>query len=172
MYKEGEVGIAANPKGFRCVPARVYEGNAGSRSGGVSSCPGGPLETTAAYTTSQTTTSTVPAEERAILAARVAEDNKAKDIVVLDLRGLTPLYDYFVIMTGASRRQMHTLADEIEAAFKSVGDRRLSTQGYQASRWIVQDFGDILIHVFDQESREYYALEDLWADARRVDWQR
>ncbi len=91
---------------------------------------------------------------------------------MLDLRGLTPLYDYFVIMTGASRRQMHTLADEIEAAFKSVGDRRLSTQGYQASRWIVQDFGDILIHVFDQESREYYALEDLWADARRVDWQR
>jgi ribosome-associated protein len=106
------------------------------------------------------------------LCARVAEDNKAKDIVVLDLRGKTPLYDYFIIMTGSSRRQMHALADEIEAALKAVGDRRLSVQGYQGSRWIVEDFGDIMIHVFDQESREYYSLDDLWADAPKVDWTR
>lgn len=118
------------------------------------------------------TTSLPSAEERALLCARVAEDNKAKDIVVLDLRGKTPLYDYFVIMTGSSRRQMHALADEIEAALKAVGDRRLSVQGYQGSRWIVEDFGDIMIHVFDQESREYYSLDDLWADAVKVDWTR
>ena len=116
------------------------------------------------------TTSLPSSEERALLCARVAEDNKAKDIVVLDLRGLTPLYDFFVIMTGASRRQMHTLADEAEAAMRSVGDRRESMQGYQGSRWIVEDFGDVMVHVFDQEAREYYALDDLWADAPRVDW--
>lgn len=115
-------------------------------------------------------TSLPSAEERASLCARVAEDNKAKDIVVLDLRGLTPLYDFFVIMTGTSRRQMHTLADEAEAAMRSVGDRRQSMQGYQGSRWIVEDFGDVMVHVFDQEAREYYALDDLWADAPRVDW--
>jgi ribosome-associated protein len=119
-----------------------------------------------------TTTSLPSSEERAVLCARVAEDNKAKDIVVLDLRGLTPLYDFFVLVTGASRRQMHTLADEIEAALRAVGDRRLSMQGYQGSRWIVEDFGDVMVHVFDPEAREYYSLDDLWADAVRVDWQR
>ena len=122
--------------------------------------------------THPSTTSLPSAEERATLCARVAEDNKAKDIVVLDLRGKTPLYDYFVIMTGSSRRQMHALADEIEAALKAVGDSRLSVQGYQGSRWIVEDFGDIMIHVFDQVSREYYSLDDLWADAPKVDWTR
>lgn len=116
------------------------------------------------------TTSLPSSEERALLCARVAEENKAKDIVVLDLRRLTPLYDFFVIATGSSRRQMHAIADEIEAAMRGVGDKRLSMQGYQGSRWIVEDFGDVMIHVFDQEAREYYSLSDLWADAVKVDW--
>lgn len=127
------------------------------------------METTALLE-SPPTTSLPSALERALLCARVADENKAKDVVVLDLRGLTPLYDYFVIVTGASRRQLHTLADETEAALKAVGDKRMSLQGYQGSRWIVQDFGDIMIHVFDQETREYYALDDLWADAPKVEW--
>jgi ribosome-associated protein len=127
------------------------------------------LETTTLLE-SLSTTSLPSAEDRALLCARVAEDNKAKDIVVLDLRGLTPLYDFFVLMTGTSRRQMHTLADETEAAMRNVGDRRQSMQGYQGSRWIVEDFGDVMVHVFDQEAREYYSLDDLWADAVKVDW--
>ena len=65
-----------------------------------------------------------------------------------------------------------TLIIEIEAALKGVGDRRLSVQGYQGSRWIVEDYGDIMVHVFDQESREYYSLDDLWADGLKVDWTR
>lgn len=120
----------------------------------------------------ETAAKKLSALERATLAARVGDDNKGRDIVVLDLRGLTPLYDFFVLMTGASRRQLHTLSDETEAALKAVGDRRLSIQGYQSSRWIAQDFGDVVIHVFDEDSRIYYALEDLWADAKRVDWKR
>ncbi|MCS7045454.1 MAG: ribosome silencing factor [Gemmataceae bacterium] len=112
------------------------------------------------------------AEIRAVLAAQVAEDHKGKDILVLDLRGLSPLFDFFVIVTGTSRRHLHTLAEEIDAALVAQGDKRLSIQGYEASRWIVQDYGDVLVHVFDPDSRDYYALEDLWADARRVDWQR
>lgn len=110
--------------------------------------------------------------DRAILCARVAEDNKAKDITVLDMRGLTPLYDYLVLATGASRRQIHTLAEEVDAAMRAEGDRRLSIEGYEVSRWIVQDYGDIVVHVFDVDARGYYALEDLWADAPRIDWQR
>jgi len=109
---------------------------------------------------------------RACLCARTAEDNKARDIVVLDMRKLTPLYDYFVIVSGASRRQIHTLAEEIDAALRGEGDSRMGIEGYEASKWVVQDYGDILVHVFDPDTRQYYNLEELWADAKRVDWER
>ena len=110
--------------------------------------------------------------EQVIQCARIADDNKARDVLILDLRGITPIFDFFVLMTGASRRQIHTLAEEIDAYMRTQDEKRLSIQGYQASRWIVQDYGDVVAHVFDQESRDYYALEDLWADAKRVDWKR
>ena len=109
--------------------------------------------------------------ERACLAARVAADNKGRDILVLDMRGITPLYDFFVLATGASRRQIHTIAEEIDAGLRRVGDKRRAIEGYQASKWVVQDYGDIIVHVFDPDTREYYALEELWADAPRVDWE-
>jgi ribosome-associated protein len=128
------------------------------------------LSTNATFTADPTRTQI--SLEQAIQCARIADDNKAKDIVILDLRGITPIFDFFVLMTGASRRQIHTLAEECDAYLRSQDEKRLSIQGYQASRWIVQDYGDIVVHVFDQESRSYYALEDLWADAKRVDWKR
>ncbi len=112
------------------------------------------------------------AVERALLCARVADDNKARDVLVMDMRGLTPLYDFFILATGNSRRQMHTIAEEIDAALRGEGEKRLSIEGYEASRWIVQDYGDIVVHVFDPDTRSYYALEDLWADAPHLDWQR
>ena len=110
--------------------------------------------------------------ERACLSARVAADNKARDVLVLDMRGLTPLYDFFVLATGSSRRQIHTIAEEVDAALRAAGDRRLGIEGYQASKWVVQDYGDVVVHVFDPATREYFAIEDLWADAPRVDWER
>jgi ribosome-associated protein len=110
--------------------------------------------------------------DRAILCARVAEDNKAQNVLVLDTRGITPLFDFLVLATGASRRQIHTLAEEIDAALRTAGDRRLAIEGYEVSKWVVQDYGDIVVHVFDPDTRPYYALEDLWADAPRIDWQR
>ncbi len=110
--------------------------------------------------------------EHAFLCARIAQDNKGRDILVLDMRGITSLYDYFVIITGTSRRQIHTLAEEIDAALAAEGDKRRSISGYQASHWVVQDYGDIVVHIFDKDAREYYALEELWADAPRLDWER
>ncbi len=110
--------------------------------------------------------------DRACLSARVALDNKGRNVVVLDMRGITPLYDFFVLATGASRRQIHTIAEEIDAALHREGDHRLSIAGYEASKWVVQDYGDVMVHVFDGPTREYYSLEDLWADAPRVDWER
>ena len=116
--------------------------------------------------------SVADALDRACLCARTAADNKGKDVVVLDMRGVTPIYDFLVLITGSSRRQMHAIAEEVDAAMRDVGDRRLGIEGYEASRWIVQDYGDVVVHVFDAGAREYYALEDLWADAKKVDWER
>jgi ribosome-associated protein len=109
---------------------------------------------------------------RACLAARIAADNKGRDILVLDMRPCTPMFDFFVIATGTSRRQIHTLAEEIDAGLRAEGDERIGIEGYDASKWVVQDYGDVLIHVFDPDTRDYYKLEELWADAAKVDWER
>lgn len=111
------------------------------------------------------------AVQRAFLCARVATDYKARDVVVLDMRGVTPLYDFLVLATGSSRRQIHTLAEEIDAAMAREGETRLGIEGYASAKWVVQDYGDIVVHLFDSETRSYYGLDDLWADARRLDWE-
>lgn len=123
--------------------------------------------------TPQTSTTPLPdSRERACIAARSAAENKARDVLVLDLRGITPITDFLVITTGASRRQMHAIAEDVDAELNKVGDRRRGIEGYEASRWIVQDYGDVIVHVFDPAAREYYRLEELWADAPRIDWER
>jgi ribosome-associated protein len=114
---------------------------------------------------------TLSSLERACLCARVASEHKARDVVVLDLRGLTDLYDYFVLATGLSRRQIHTITEEVDSALQEQGDLRLSVEGYESSKWVVQDYGDVVVHVFNPDTRLYYSLEDLWADAPRVDWE-
>jgi ribosome-associated protein len=107
--------------------------------------------------------------QRARVAARVAEENRGRDIVILDMRALTPVFDYFVLASGASRRQLHAISEEIDRVFeKEMGDRRLGIEGYEESRWILLDYGDVVVHLFDPETRSYYALEELWAQAKRV----
>jgi ribosome-associated protein len=108
--------------------------------------------------------------EPARQSARVALENKARDVIILDMRGITPLFDYFVLATGASRRQIHTLAEEIDDALRALGETRRGLEGYEPGRWVVLDYGDLVIHLFDPETRGYYGLEDLWADAPRVDF--
>jgi ribosome-associated protein len=101
----------------------------------------------------------------------VATDYKAQDVVILDMRGITPLYDYLVLATGNSRRQLHTLAEEIDSAMAGEGETRIGIEGYASAKWIVQDYGDIVVHLFDPETRSYYGLDDLWADATALDWE-
>lgn len=125
----------------------------------------------ATATLNHATRVTLPsALERAKLCARRAAENKASDVLILDMRKVTPLYDYFVISTGTSRRQIHAIAEETDAAMHAVGDSRMGIEGYDASKWVIQDYGDVVVHVFDGETREYYALEELWADAPHVAW--
>lgn len=109
------------------------------------------------------------ARQRAVAAARVADENRGRDIVVLDLRELTSMFDYFVLATGTSRRQLHAISDEIDRILQQdLKDQRLGVEGYGDSRWILLDYGDVVVHLFDEETRAYYRLEDLWAQAKRV----
>ncbi len=105
----------------------------------------------------------------ALAAARTAEDHRGEDVVVLDMRGMTTEFDYFVLVTGRSRRQLHAISEEIDRVLESeMGDERLGIEGYNESRWILLDYGSVVIHLFDADTREYYRLEDLWAHAERV----
>ena len=109
---------------------------------------------------------------RAMLAARTAAENRGRDIAILDVRPLTAIFDYFVVVTGTSRRQLHAISEEIDRTLQEeLHDRRLGLEGYEQSRWILLDYGDVVVHLFDEETRAYYALEDLWAQAKRVPFQ-
>ena len=109
------------------------------------------------------------ARKRALAAARVAEETRGTDVKVLDLRGLTDVFDYFVLATGASRRQLHAMADEIELVMKKeMHDTRRGSEGYEEGRWIVLDYGDVVVHLFDAESRDYWDLEHLWSGCKTV----
>ena len=109
--------------------------------------------------------------EHARACARIADDNRAKDILVLDLRKTTPLVDFFVIVTTASRRQSHATASEIDQAMKKRGEHKLGLEGSEEGRWTLIDYGDFVVHIFSPEGRAFYALEEIWGDAPQLDWQ-
>lgn len=108
--------------------------------------------------------------ELACLAAKVADDYRGSETVVLDLRGVTPMFDFFVISSGTSNRQMRSLAEEVNRMMKQHGSRSPGMEGDVGSPWLLYDYGDIVIHVLSPEARKLYNLEELWADAERVDW--
>ena len=108
----------------------------------------------------------------AVAAARIAEEDNCSDIAVLDLRGISPVADYFVIATGTSDRQMRTVADDVAKHGRSVGHKVWKVAGRDSSEWIVMDFVDLVIHLFDAEHRAYYDLELIWGEAPKVDWRR
>ena len=112
------------------------------------------------------------ARQLAVGAARLAHDRHCTDILVLDLRGISPVTDYFVIATGTSDVQMRAVADETAEWAGERGHRPLDVAGRDSARWILLDFVDVVVHLFDDETRRYYELELMWGDAPRVDWQR
>lgn len=112
------------------------------------------------------------AKAMAIQAARIAEGDNCEDIIVLDLRGRSPITDYFVIATGTSGRQMRSVADSLSQYGKSIGWAPWQVAGQDAADWIVMDFVDVVVHLFDQVHRKYYDLELIWGEAPRVRWRR
>lgn len=106
----------------------------------------------------------------ACLAARAASSKQGEDVLVLDVRDLITITDYFVVASGASDRQVKTIAEEVERSLRTEGTRPVRIEGEAASRWILLDFVDFVVHVFHQEERDHYRLERLWIDAPRVEW--
>ncbi|MEZ0275892.1 MAG: ribosome silencing factor [Roseimicrobium sp.] len=110
-------------------------------------------------------------ETMARAAANYADDKKAEDIVIMDVRGISPVTDYFVICSVTSMPQLRAVRDEVEYQFKTehkarplAGDRNLE------SLWLILHYGDVMVHIFHKEKRDFYSLEDLWSDAPMVDW--
>ncbi len=110
-------------------------------------------------------------DEIARRSRELLDEKMAGDIAILDLRGLSTITDYFVICSGESHRQIKTLAEHVRNEFEKEGLRATHVEGLDESRWVVLDYIVAIIHIFDPETRELYALENLWGDAPRVDEQ-
>ncbi|MDR1963366.1 MAG: ribosome silencing factor [Planctomycetaceae bacterium] len=111
-----------------------------------------------------------PVLDRVLAAARVAEENRGQDILILDVQKLTKSFDYFLIVSGSSRRQLYAIGDEIQKKLAGeMGDECLSVSGHTEGRWIAIDYGDLIVHLFEPETRKYYALEELWGKGIRVE---
>ena len=108
----------------------------------------------------------------AVLAAKACDNFRGKEIVVLDLTPITAIFDYFIIATATSGRQMSAIAEEVHRSMKEVGSRRYGIEGQKSETWVLQDYGNIVLHVFSEEARGIYDLEHLWGDSKRVDWQK
>lgn len=108
-------------------------------------------------------------KEMALLLAQAMDSKKGKDIRVLETDGVTTLADYFVLCSGSSAPQLKALADAGEKAMKDQGILPHHVEGHRGGTWILQDYGDVVVHVFDKEARAFYDLDRLWADAKTVD---
>ena len=105
----------------------------------------------------------------AIQAAEAALGKKALDVIILDLSGLTFIADYFVICSGESTTQVKAIAEFIEQEFAKKRVKPLGVEGAAHSHWILLDYGDVIVHVFEKETRAYYNLEKLWMDAKTIE---
>jgi ribosome-associated protein len=109
--------------------------------------------------------------ERAVAAARAAASKLGADIVILDVRKLIVITDYFVVATGGTERQVRTIVEAVEKALKDAGERPVRREGQSEGRWVLLDYVDVVVHVFAQEERGYYDLERLWRDAPTLEWE-
>jgi len=169
---------AARRKTTSARPGKPAKGPArGARKGGVirkgpaaqKATPRAPSRPKRASAAPGDAASRMPDEARptAIAIATAALDKKAEDVLVLDVRGLTSYADYFVVMTADSDRQASAIADHVAETMKKMGIGKVGVEGYETGRWILVDYGDVVAHVMNQESRGFYDLEGLWADAPR-----
>jgi ribosome-associated protein len=106
----------------------------------------------------------------AIEAARLAESTRCHGVVLLDMTGVSPVTDFYIIATGTSPRQMRTVCDDLDELAEKMGFKSYHRSGYEGETWIAVDYVDVVLHIFSQDARLYYDLENLWGDAKRVEW--
>jgi len=108
-------------------------------------------------------------DDRLLMAVHAAADKKALDIVVLDLREIASFTDHFVIASGTNERQVQAIADGVVDTLKKAGTPAARVEGYKTAEWILLDYGDFVVHVFDDKARKFYDLERLWRESKRVE---
>ncbi len=108
------------------------------------------------------------AKQMAAAALKALEDKKALDVRVLDISHVTVLADYFLIASGSNRNQVQAMADQVEEELRKIGCTPRQIEGYQTANWVLLDYGDIIIHIFDEENRLFYDLERIWRDGTAV----
>src|SRR5829696_4267148 len=108
-------------------------------------------------------------DERVLAALHAAGEKKALEPVVLDLREVATFTDYFIIVSGANERQVQAISDEIYETLKKAGNAAARVEGYKTAEWILLDYGDFVVHVFEQKARKFYDLERLWRESKRID---
>jgi ribosome-associated protein len=110
-----------------------------------------------------------PLDERISLALYAASDKKAVDLVLLDLRAIATFTDYFLITSGVNSRQVQAIADEVVDRLKKAGTPAARVEGYRTAEWVLVDYGDFIVHVFEGKARKFYDLERLWREGKRVE---
>ncbi len=106
--------------------------------------------------------------EKLKLAVAALEDKKAKDIKILDISSVSVIADYFLIATGSNEPQIKAMVDNVDEVFSKQGIEPKSTEGYKNANWVLLDYGDLIIHIFDEENRLFYDLERIWRDGKEI----
>jgi ribosome-associated protein len=109
-----------------------------------------------------------PLDDRISLALHAASEKKAVDLVLIDLRAIATFTDYFLITSGVNSRQVQAIADEVVDRLKKAGSPAARVEGYRTAEWILVDYGDFIVHVFEDKARKFYDLERLWREGQRV----
>ncbi len=107
-------------------------------------------------------------KEMAAKAIEALEEKKAEDIRVIDISGVSVIADYFIIANGSNRNQIQALSDAVEEALGKAGYPMKQIEGYNTANWVLLDFGDIMVHIFDKENRLFYDLERIWHDGKQI----
>ena len=113
---------------------------------------------------------TTDTKERALLCARTLDEMRVKDIAIIEVGGVLQVADYFIIGTGGSPRQLKSTADDLEDLLKEHGVRKLGKEGYGEGKWVLLDFGDVVVHLMLEEMRRFYDLDVLWGDCPQLQW--
>lgn len=109
------------------------------------------------------------AKEMAKLAIKAMEDKKAEDISLIDISEVSVIADYFLIASGSNRSQIQAIIDNVEETLGRAGAALKQIEGYDTANWVLMDYGDIIVHVFDRDNRLFYDLERIWRDGKKVD---